>query len=136
METLRQELIEEGFLEEDSIFSSGQLMGNVHERELTTGNRKIIALTKAPSKRDGPWRQVDIRLCPRASVPYMLVGNTGDMQLMKMLRGRAMEKGLTLNEYGMGKPMKTADVSDAISSGGVALMVRASVSYCVRSVHI
>jgi len=41
----------------------------------------------------------------------MLVGNTGDTQLMKMLRGRANEKGLTLNEYGMGKQKKTVDVS-------------------------
>jgi len=44
-------------------------------------------------------------------VPYMLVGNTGDMQLMKMLRGRAMEKGLTLNEYGMGQAVRSPEVS-------------------------
>jgi len=41
----------------------------------------------------------------------MLVGNTGDMQLMKMLRGRAMEKGLTLNEYGMGQAVRSSEVS-------------------------
>jgi DNA polymerase beta len=116
METLRRELIDEGFLEQDSIFSSGSFTYSSGQLKMTSGNRKIIALTKAPSKRDGAWRQVDIRLCPQASVPYMLVGNTGDMQLMKMLRGRAMEKNLTLNEYGMGKPMRTAEVSDQEAS--------------------
>lgn len=69
-----------------------------------------MALTRATKGR-GTWRQVDIRLCPTESVPYMLVGNTGDMQLMKMLRGRAMEKGLGLNEYGMGKHARTSHVS-------------------------
>jgi DNA polymerase/3'-5' exonuclease PolX len=62
-------------------------------------------------KGERPWRQVDIRLCPLNAVPYMLVGNTGDTQLMKMLRGRANEKGLSLNEYGMGKQGKTIEVS-------------------------
>jgi hypothetical protein len=33
----------------------------------------------------------------------MLLGNSGDDSLMKSLRWRAMEKGLALNEYGMGK---------------------------------
>ena len=41
----------------------------------------------------------------------MLVGNTGDTHLMKMLRSRAIEKGLSLNEYGMGKQKKSVDVS-------------------------
>jgi DNA polymerase beta len=33
----------------------------------------------------------------------MLLGNSGDDNLMKLLRWRAMGKGLALNEYGMGK---------------------------------
>jgi DNA polymerase beta len=60
-------------------------------------------LTKLPDIPGAPYRQVDIRLCPTASLPYMLLGNSGDDNLMKLLRWRAMEKGLALNEYGMGK---------------------------------
>lgn len=33
----------------------------------------------------------------------MLLGNTGDDALMRLLRWKAGEKGWMLNEYGMGK---------------------------------
>ena len=33
----------------------------------------------------------------------MLLGNTGDDILMRLLRHRALAKGLILNEYGMGE---------------------------------
>lgn len=60
-------------------------------------------LTRLPSTKGAVYRQIDIRLCPVESLPYMLLGNSGDDSLMKLLRWRAMEKGLALNEYGMGK---------------------------------
>ncbi len=60
-----------------------------------------VSLTQAPSGAH-PWRQVDIRLCPVPSLPYMLLGNTGDDTLMKILRARAIHRGWVLNEYGMG----------------------------------
>jgi len=63
-----------------------------------------MALTKLPDKvgNKAIHRQIDIRLCPLESLPYMLLGNTGDDNLMRILRAKALEKGWILNEYGMG----------------------------------
>lgn len=76
----------------------------------TPGEKKCLALTRLPSSTCGPYRQIDIRLCPTESLHYMLLGNTGDDGLMKVLRWRAMEKGWVLNEYGMG-PREGDEVS-------------------------
>lgn len=46
---------------------------------------------------------MDIRLCPTQSLPYMLLGNSGDDLLMKIVRSKANSKGWLLNEYGMGE---------------------------------
>lgn len=62
-----------------------------------------MGLTRLPGKNSAPHRQLDIRLCPAESLPYMLLGNSGDDMLMKILRWTALGKGWTLNEYGMGK---------------------------------
>lgn len=67
------------------------------------GEKKSMFLTRLPDSPGAVYRQIDIRLCPTESLPYMLLGNSGDDSLMKLLRWRAMEKGLALNEYGMGK---------------------------------
>ena len=40
----------------------------------------------------------------------MLVGNTGDSQLMKLLRLKAKIKGLILNEYTMAKAVRNDSV--------------------------
>lgn len=50
-----------------------------------------MALTKL-DKPESIWRQIDIRLCPVESLPYMLVGNTGDDNLMRLLRLRAKNR--------------------------------------------
>lgn len=50
-----------------------------------------MALTKL-DKPGAVWRQVDIRLCPTESLPYMLLGNTGDDNLMRFLRMRAKHR--------------------------------------------
>ena len=78
-----------------------------------TGPKKVIALTRCPrtGREDAPWRQIDIRLCPLESLPFMLVGNTGDARLMKLLRWRARSMGLLLNEYGMSRPGRVGNVS-------------------------
>ncbi|WVW81337.1 hypothetical protein I302_103328 [Kwoniella bestiolae CBS 10118] len=81
-------LIGEGLIEEDQLFSRGE--------------KKVLALTKLP-KPNSIHRQIDIRLCPLESLPYMLLGNTGDDTLMKALRYRAIQKGWVLNEYAMGE---------------------------------
>ncbi|KAK1921334.1 hypothetical protein DB88DRAFT_542876 [Papiliotrema laurentii] len=90
----------ENILHKDKIFSSGP--------------KKVIALTRCPraGREDAPWRQIDIRLCPLDSLPFMLVGNTGDARLMKLLRWRARSMGLLLNEYGMGRPGRVGNGKD------------------------
>lgn len=60
-----------------------------------------MALTRLPDDSSAIHRQIDIRLSPTDSLPYMLLGNTGDTRLMQVLRGRARRKGWVLNEYGM-----------------------------------
>jgi DNA polymerase beta len=67
-----------------------------------------MLLTRLPDSPTAPHRQVDIRLCPTESLPYMLLGNSGDDTLMKILRWRVISKGWTLNEYGMGQ--RTEDI--------------------------
>nr|XP_019006078.1 uncharacterized protein I203_01400 [Kwoniella mangroviensis CBS 8507]OCF69539.1 hypothetical protein I203_01400 [Kwoniella mangroviensis CBS 8507] len=81
-------LIRDGLIQEDQLFSRGE--------------KKVLALTKLPQP-NSIHRQVDIRLCPLESLPYMLLGNTGDDTLMKTLRYRAIQKGWALNEYAMGE---------------------------------
>nr|XP_018266221.1 uncharacterized protein I303_00194 [Kwoniella dejecticola CBS 10117]OBR88379.1 hypothetical protein I303_00194 [Kwoniella dejecticola CBS 10117] len=81
-------LIDEGLIDEEKLFSRGE--------------KKVLALTKLPTE-GSIHRQIDIRLCPLESLPYMLLGNTGDDRLMKTLRYRAMQKGWVLNEYAMGE---------------------------------
>lgn len=74
-----------------------------------------MGLTRLPGSPTAPHRQIDVRLCPTESLPYMLLGNSGDDMLMKLLRWRAIVKGWTLNEYGMGK--RSEDVVSSISQG-------------------
>ncbi|WWD06269.1 hypothetical protein V865_004358 [Kwoniella europaea PYCC6329] len=81
-------LIREGLIQEDQLFSRGE--------------KKVLALTRLPQP-NSIHRQIDIRLCPLESLPYMLLGNTGDDTLMKTLRYRAIQKGWVLNEYAMGE---------------------------------
>lgn len=80
-----------------SLFDSGILR---RDEALGQGDTKVMALGKLPSE-GSVRRQIDIRLCPLESLPFMLVGNTGDDALMRMLRGKARDKGYTLNEYGI-----------------------------------
>ncbi|KAK8844691.1 hypothetical protein IAR55_006540 [Kwoniella newhampshirensis] len=89
-------LYEAGLIQEEKIFSRGE--------------KKVLALTRLP-KPDSPHRQIDIRLCPLESLPYMLLGNTGDDRLMKILRYKAMENGWVLNEYAMGERMSDQVIS-------------------------
>ena len=99
MGRVKTAMLDAGLIEEDKIFSQGE--------------KKILALTRLPEikqkgkgagkKAQRVHRQIDIRLCPLQSLPYMLLGNSGDDTLMKLLRWRAAEKGWVLNEYGMGE---------------------------------
>jgi len=93
-------------LDPEMMFSEGDSLPLVFftdQKELMKGEKKSMFLTRLPNSPGAVYRQIDIRLCPTESLPYMLLGNSGDDSLMKLLRWRAMEKGLALNEYGMGK---------------------------------
>ncbi len=39
------------------------------------------------------YPQIDIRLCPTESLPYMLLGNGGDDAWMRTLRVKAIKEG-------------------------------------------
>lgn len=82
-----------------------------------------MGLTRLPGVRNAPHRQIDIRLCPTESLPHMLLGNSGDDTLMKLLRWKAIEKGWSLNEYGMGKRSED-EVSRLYACSEIAVMER------------
>ncbi|WOO84662.1 DNA polymerase beta [Vanrija pseudolonga] len=98
MDKVVASLVDSKILDQAKILSG---IGGVSGRH--RGDRKrIIALTR-PGGRGAPWRQMDIRLYPSDSLPYTLLSNTGDDGPMKIMRTIAKRKGLTLNEYGMGR---------------------------------
>lgn len=61
-----------------------------HKTAPSVDPRKVIALTRLDAS--SPYRQIDIRLCPTDSLAYMLLGNTADDFLNKILRSRAKEE--------------------------------------------
>ncbi|KAK4686411.1 hypothetical protein P7C73_g3709, partial [Tremellales sp. Uapishka_1] len=66
------------------------------DKFFSSGAKKTLGLTRLPKSADNPapvYRQIDIRLCPTDSIPYMLLGNTGDDELMKILRRQAIFAG-------------------------------------------
>jgi DNA polymerase beta len=106
MVKVQKALLDAKILEEDKIFSSGK-SSLPHSHKCTDdskGPRKVLTLTKLPIS--PVYRQIDVRICPIQSLPYMLVGNTGDDQLMRRLRFKAERKGWVLNEYEMGPRLK------------------------------
>ena len=111
MGRVKAAMLDAGLLEEDKIFSQGEkkILALTRLRSADDPNissAELEAQTKAfgnSNKTTRLHRQIDIRLCPLQSLPYMLLGNSGDDTLMKLLRWRAAEKGWVLNEYGMGE---------------------------------
>ncbi len=51
-----------------------------------TGDKKMMGITRLPDRKDALWRRLDIRVCPFGAHSYFLLGNTGDDNLMKILR--------------------------------------------------
>ncbi|RXK34869.1 hypothetical protein M231_07887 [Tremella mesenterica] len=84
----------------NAMFSAGLFSS---DKMFATGEKKVWGLSRLPGDPKALHRQVDVRLCPTESLPYMLLGNTGDNDLMRFLRYKAEEKDLLLNEYGMGQ---------------------------------
>ncbi|GAA5871896.1 hypothetical protein JCM8547_003299 [Rhodosporidiobolus lusitaniae] len=77
------------------------------EDQLMLGTKKYAGLIRLT--RHKHYRRIDIRLAPYHSYPYMLLGSTGDSLLMKILRHVAKQKGMCLNEYGMGDKYAAED---------------------------
>ncbi|TNY23334.1 hypothetical protein DMC30DRAFT_32334 [Rhodotorula diobovata] len=75
--------------------------------QLMLGGKKYAGLIRLP--RHESFRRIDIRLAPYHSYPYMLLGSSGDAMLMKLLRHTAKQKGMCLNEYGMGDKYSSED---------------------------
>ncbi|OCF42147.1 hypothetical protein I317_03998 [Kwoniella heveanensis CBS 569] len=92
-------LFDARLLDEETLFSRGE--------------KKVLALARLP-RNTSFHRQIDIRLCPLESLPYMLLGNTGDDTLMKILRHKAMAKGWVLNEYAMGERLSNDEGTEII----------------------
>ncbi|WRT63278.1 uncharacterized protein IL334_000181 [Kwoniella shivajii] len=116
-------LINEGLIEGDKLFSRGE--------------KKVLALTRLPTS-NSVHRQIDIRLCPLESLPYMLLGNTGDDRLMKSLRYRAVQKGWVLNEYAMGERVEGSDGGEIIVNSEKEIFDKLDLPYLeptMRSYH-
>ncbi|GAA6012661.1 hypothetical protein JCM10207_009072 [Rhodosporidiobolus poonsookiae] len=77
------------------------------ENQLQFGPKKYAGLIRLPKHTH--YRRIDIRLAPRHSYAYMLLGSSGDALLMKVLRHVAKTKGMCLNEYGMGDKYSAED---------------------------
>jgi DNA polymerase beta len=103
MGKVKRALLRAGILDEVKIFSGGEFQDSICKspKLIYAGEKKILALTQLTPT--STHRQMDIRLCPTQSLPYMLLGNSGDDLLMKIVRSKANSKGWLLNEYDMGE---------------------------------
>ncbi len=91
------------------------------ENQLSLGPKKFSGLMKLPGAKH--YRRIDIRLSPWSSYYYCLLGGSGDALLQKLLRLTAKQRGLTLNEYGMGSSWTKADqvnISSCMTRGASA----------------
>lgn len=66
---------------------------------LALGTTKFMGLVKRNELRNA--HRLDIRLIPASQFPYALLYFTGSKSFNKLVRSRALERGFTLNEYGL-----------------------------------
>jgi DNA polymerase/3'-5' exonuclease PolX len=66
---------------------------------LAAGPTKFMGIIRLSDEHVG--HRIDIRLIDEADYPFALLYFTGSKQFNILLRNRAIEKGLTLNEYGL-----------------------------------
>lgn len=102
MEKVSSALFRAGLLQAETVFSLGESTWLGTPSANIGGTKKLSGLTRLPQVAKARYRQLDVRLAPAESLPYMLLGNTGDDELMKILRRCANGKGWVLNEYCMG----------------------------------
>ena len=65
---------------------------------LAEGVKKYMGVAQLRRK---PGRRIDLMLTPRAEYPYALLYFTGSKAFNIRVRRAALEKGLSLNEYGL-----------------------------------
>jgi len=93
--------------------AEGDVARALHARFLAMpGVENVLAQGESKSSvRLAEGRQVDLRTVPSASFAPAWLYFTGSKEHNVFLRGRAKEKGLTLNEYGL-DPLPCADEAD------------------------
>ncbi|KAK9895679.1 Nucleotidyltransferase [Cystobasidium minutum MCA 4210] len=72
----------------------------VLDKPLADGPKRYHTMVKLPGHRLA--RRLDLRIVGWDDYHYMLLGSTGDLELMKYLRTVAAQRKLFLSEYGMG----------------------------------
>jgi DNA polymerase beta len=95
----------------ETLKKSGYLVATLAEGEKKyMGVAKVKGTHSARSGRgkDDPARRIDLMLTPRSEYPFALLYFTGSKAFNIRVRRAALEKGLSLNEYGF----SVSEVSD------------------------
>jgi len=72
--------------------------GYLWPEPLASGTLKYMGLCRLPGGE--AWRRIDILYSPPKEYPFAVLYFTGSMQFNTKMRGRALERGLSLNEKG------------------------------------
>ena len=82
----------------DVLFEKGYLL-----EELSRGQKKFMGICKL---NDGLGRRIDIMYTKPQEYPFAILYFTGSMEFNVKMRGELLEKGLSLNEYGIKRDKK------------------------------
>lgn len=82
----------------DVLFEKGYLL-----EELSRGPKKFMGICRID---DGLGRRIDIMYTKPQEYPFAILYFTGSMEFNVKMRGELLEKGLSLNEYGIKKDKK------------------------------
>ena len=87
----------------DVLFEKGYLL-----EELSRGPKKFMGICRLTSGKitDGIGRRIDIMYTKPQEYPFAILYFTGSMEFNVKMRGELLEKGLSLNEYGIKKDKK------------------------------
>ena len=86
----------------DVLFQKGYLL-----EELSRGQKKFMGICRLTSgKLDGIGRRIDIMYTKPQEYPFAILYFTGSMEFNVKMRGELLEKGLSLNEYGIKRDKK------------------------------
>lgn len=81
-----------------SLIASLTKSGYLWPEPLASGTLKYMGLCRLPGGE--AWRRIDILYSPPKEYPFAVLYFTGSMQFNTKMRGRALERGLSLNEKG------------------------------------